>query len=700
MQKKRLLILAFSSLGSLFAQDLPQLRLLGQPEKSATEFVGANIVDVNGRTCAAIQVLSDLNGFSYDAYNQVVRVDDKPGRDMVYLQPEEQVLEILLSGYQPLKLILREIGIRLASREVWVIKISGEQKSAQIPIAILTNPGGARVTIDGIDRGQGEQHLVTAGAHTLQLDKPGYQTFETTLTADEKNALFRYELKKMDDINVQITSVPDQAMVYIDDVRVDATPVNSFFPAGRHVLRVEKEWYLPFEEVIDLQPPFFRETVKLQEDFGTLEVKSSPQTGLEVWLNNSRQAQLTPCIFNRLAPGSYTLKARSDLYETDEQTVSLKRGDRQMIVLLSSERFATLTITTRPGTAVYLNGKKQEQLQNIRLEPQIVVLRAELPKAPPLEKRLVLRRGEYQTVDLYPEIPAGTIQVSTVPLDAKIVLQGDSGEYYEGTGAKVFSGIPVGKYVLTVSHAGYTVFRDEIQLRADQKITQSVKLEVTKVIRTVTPYSHALFATYTQFPADIQTNSSYAENVQFPVRDIKVHSGYCLRLGMFFHDGEGSGAYGGDLGLLMVNEWRVLNANLNYLWIKNLVPGRLSFKIQVGGGLGLVADAIQDWQRPEGSYNDVIGRNSGDARAPHFATYALSVGPDIFLSSEFSLFLKVGYYGFAGAFTDYWLDNDYDSGDKNSDDRFFELKQEWLKYSAKSMGGMSFELGLSVWKRK
>ena len=116
MAQKSGVLFFFMIANILFSQDLPQLRLVGQPEKSATEFVGSNIVDVNGKVCAAIQVLSDLDGLQYDVYNQLKRVDRQPGRDMVYIQAEEQVLEILHSGYQPLKLVLLESGIRLASR--------------------------------------------------------------------------------------------------------------------------------------------------------------------------------------------------------------------------------------------------------------------------------------------------------------------------------------------------------------------------------------------------------------------------------------------------------------------------------------------------------------------------------------------------------------------------------------------------------
>ena len=78
-----LIVLFFISVAS--AQELPHLQIVGKPEKSDTDFVAKR--DANGRLCAAVQVISDMDGFLYDAYNGVVGVDAKPGKDMVFLQP-------------------------------------------------------------------------------------------------------------------------------------------------------------------------------------------------------------------------------------------------------------------------------------------------------------------------------------------------------------------------------------------------------------------------------------------------------------------------------------------------------------------------------------------------------------------------------------------------------------------------------------
>jgi len=151
----RLIIITFAILvitASLYAQS-SGLRIDGRPEKSLDEIVG--VKDANGRLCAAIQVVSNMEGFKYDSYNGVVKVDDRPGKDMVYLQPDERVLEIYLSGYGPLKIILSDIGIQLKSKDVWRIRVSAwrdvQPQIKEIQMAETTSPAPSE-RINGVKK--------------------------------------------------------------------------------------------------------------------------------------------------------------------------------------------------------------------------------------------------------------------------------------------------------------------------------------------------------------------------------------------------------------------------------------------------------------------------------------------------------------------------------------------------------------------
>ncbi|MCD6161273.1 MAG: PEGA domain-containing protein, partial [candidate division Zixibacteria bacterium] len=317
----------------LFAE-LSSLQIEGKPEKSSDEFISRR--DANGRICAAIQVLSDMEGFAYDSYNGIVGdIEHKPGMDIVFLQPSERVLQIFQTGYEPLKIILSEIGIQLNSKDVWKIRITSDKKLTELPVVIITKPSGALVFIDNKNMGTGEQFNIRKGNHQLKLVKDGYQPQIETISIDANNTLFKYTLQEIEDVDLMITSEPDSAMVYIDNVKFGTTPISDFYPAGKYPIRIEKEWYVAYEDYIDIQPPQTKENYKLNPDFGSIEITSSPQNDMDIYFNGVYQNVKTPHIFNQLRPGLYKVNARSQYYESNEIEVQLQRGKAEKVGLIS-----------------------------------------------------------------------------------------------------------------------------------------------------------------------------------------------------------------------------------------------------------------------------------------------------------------------------------------------------------------------------
>lgn len=475
MKYQYFLITFFLLISNLSAQ-LSELQIVGQPERLEAEIV--SVRDVNGRFCAAIQVISDMEGFSYDSYNGVVRVDDRPGKDMVFLSPDERVLEILHTGYTPIKIILSEIGIQLREKEVWKIQISGQRRMLNIPVAIITNPEGAEVVIDGESLGPVERITLSSGTHQLKLNKEGYESIIQTIVVDENNTLFKFDLQKVQEIPIEITTDPSGAEVYIDDMRFGTTPLSDFYFSGKHRIRIEKESYVLYEDMFEFTPPRFTQNIQLRPGFGSIRVVSEPETGLDIYINDELQKEQTPHTFDRLKPGIYRIKASSRLYQTNEDTVEIKGGETKEVVLQTEEQVAFLTIVTTPGATVYLNNEKIDKLENIRLEPMLARIRVEKPpKANPVERRFALQKGESRIIEIFPVIKTGTLQVAVVPFDASIELYGDAGEFFTAERSYVFQDIPIGKYRVKVSKEGYKTEEESLILEAGKKDKVSVTLK-------------------------------------------------------------------------------------------------------------------------------------------------------------------------------------------------------------------------------
>ena len=124
----------------LLSAQLSEMQIVGHPEPLSDVIVARR--DINGNFCAGIKIISEMDGFSYDSYNGIVgKIEDKPGEDLVYVSANERVLMVYHSGYEPLKIILQETGIRLKPRTVWQIKISGEAR--QLPVTFVVTPSDA-----------------------------------------------------------------------------------------------------------------------------------------------------------------------------------------------------------------------------------------------------------------------------------------------------------------------------------------------------------------------------------------------------------------------------------------------------------------------------------------------------------------------------------------------------------------------------
>jgi len=366
-------------------------------------------------------------------------------------------------GNRPLSINdLREIKPHNCRR--WVINI---------PIGIISEPSGAIVFIDGKEQGTGKQHTTTEGNHQLKLEKDGYQPLIEAIYVDANNTLFEYKLSEIEDVDLVINTVPTGAAVYIDNVMFGKTPVSDFYPAGKYPIRIEKEWYVTFEDYIEIQALQTKEDYSLNPDFGSIEVTSSPQSGMDIYFDGVAQNVKTPHTFNQLRPGLYKINARSQYYETNEVEVQLQRSKAEKVNLISEGNFAVLNVNTHELATVYLDGQIIKQLKNIRLQPSRINIEARMPKAEPVSKRLTLKKGDTLTVDLY---PAGTIQIVVDPFDAKIELKGDAGEYYTSEGKNIFSDVPVGKYELIAKADKHKTYTETFTLKADEKLKKSITL--------------------------------------------------------------------------------------------------------------------------------------------------------------------------------------------------------------------------------
>ena len=317
--KKILLLFILLSAQILYAQN--EMRVVGKGEFQPSELIDKSIRDANGEVCAGLIIVTDLTGMRYDSYNGIVKVNQNPGKDFLFLSPDERVVEIFCEGFASLKIVLSDYGIILRKGEVWKLKITGDKVSDLIPINIVVKPTDAQVYID--DKLQNNTAIqVSAGSHKIKIIKEGYQTIEENIAVAVGKTLFNYALSEIELVGVQISSVPNGAKIYINGLEKGETNKGLFLYPGVYQLRIIKSGYLDEEEKITVgsnkQNNF---TYNLEKNAGTLNISVTPSSAT-ILINKEKFTQKNI----ELAPGKYKIEISENGYYDQSETIEMELG--------------------------------------------------------------------------------------------------------------------------------------------------------------------------------------------------------------------------------------------------------------------------------------------------------------------------------------------------------------------------------------
>ena len=467
------LILSMLLIGSLNAQQLAQLRVLGKAQKSPDEFVAKR--DANGRYCAMIKVISDMEGFQYDAYNGVVAVEDQPGQDLVYLQPDERVLEIFHSGYEPLKLILSEYGIQLKPRQVWSIKISGVGKAANtLPVTFLVQPQDAQIEVDGVAAQHGKPIDLSPGRHQLKIYKEGYRPIEKEIQVSKSQVLFNFTLQEVQLQPVTIKSQPAGAQIYINGVLKGKTDYGFWLYPGDYQLKLSLPGYVEVNQTITVRENQNNEfSFTLLKNAGYLQVTLDPPDAQ--LLINGQAYQPTGKI--ALAPGAYQVVVTKNGYLEQRDEVQIKIGQTVTRHYTLTKNAATLQVQVSPANAqLLINKEDYSGRSSIELPPGTYKIEVLAKGFYPQSATIQLKRGQVIRKEFNLQQMLGSLRFSVTPVFANVRLMRNGRTVQSWQGLKLLKDLPVGEYLIEASANGYSTERKTITIRDKQTTSVEIKL--------------------------------------------------------------------------------------------------------------------------------------------------------------------------------------------------------------------------------
>ena len=241
--------------------------------------------------------------------------------------------------------------------------------------------------------------------------------------------------------------------------RRGVTPYQNLLPVGKYNYRLQKTLYLNSAGVVELVSGEQKQKInaKLEPNFGTIDVTSSPERGASVLLDEVETGKTTPCTFERLPVGEHTLTVSLEMYATATQKVAVKAGPPQSVNIVMRPAFAEVAVKSTPKGDIYINNVlKGNGEWKGRLISGLYNFEARLDKhISAIEQRTVVI-GQPLELTLQPIPLTGSLNVISYPIEATIRI---SGKDY-GTTPNTIKNLLIGDYTVELSLPGYaTRFR-------------------------------------------------------------------------------------------------------------------------------------------------------------------------------------------------------------------------------------------------
>ena len=467
-----MLLLLTTGIG-LYAQDLSQLRVTGKAEQLLNEIINKEVRDKNGELCAGLVILSDLTGLNYQSSLGIVKNNQSSGKDFLFLSPSERMVEVFCSGYEPLKLILNELGIKLKSGEVWQIKITGDKKGNLISIMINLTPADADLYIDEIKVENKGAIQIAQGKHNIRIEKYSYKTENDIINVSTEKIVFSYTLQPLRKYKFTIKTIPSGAKVFLNNIERDESDCQLFEIPGKYLIRLVKPGYLEKVEGIEVKENgenIF--TYTLLKNAGSFSIATEPSDA-QLYINgeirNERKLELKP--------GEYEIVVSRKGYFSKNENIVLKQGDQLIRQYKLEKNTTTLSIKVEPADAkIKIDNEMQTGKINFELIPGNHSIEIEKEGYNKLSDLVDIELNKPVTKEYRLVQKVGSLQLSVKPIEAEIELLKDGKNIEKGTGSQYYDNLPIGNYELKIKSNGYKSFTKKITITENANTEEKITL--------------------------------------------------------------------------------------------------------------------------------------------------------------------------------------------------------------------------------
>jgi hypothetical protein len=296
-------------------------------------------------------------------------------------------------------------------------------------LRVETQPTGARVSCDGIDRGLSPVTVenLDPGDHLVVTRLMGYEEGRKTIALQPSGTAAVSMALRASTGLVLIRSNPQGADVSEGDTSLGQTPLYvDDLTLGKHRLTFRLTRYT--EKNVELDIPDrtpIPVMVELSSDSATLNVESIP-AGATVSVNGVDKG-VTPVVLAGIPGGDAEVIIHADGFQPYSRKFKLSAGQREDLVVRLKELPVSLTIVSIPAKArIYIenqfSGEAPVERKNIQAGD--IRVRAEQAGYRPLARTITLKRGDTVTEEFRLEKDTGVLRVTTRPAGAEVSVDG------------------------------------------------------------------------------------------------------------------------------------------------------------------------------------------------------------------------------------------------------------------------------------
>lgn len=229
-------------------------------------------------------------------------------------------------------------------------------------LLVTSEPEGAEISLNGYTLGETPRlltTLLTKDFYIITLKKTGFLDNKIEVRFDGRRPLVRNVKLILNSGVANIMSDPEGAEVILNGISRGVTPVIvPEIPNGRMSLVLKKEGFKTVSQEIAINPGDKPNLHYALEPLpGRLNISSVPQ-GARFYINGEPRGN-GPISIGEIKPGTYTIKAEMDGFDSVLRDVTIENGATVNEEFKMVSNLAKLEIRTRPsGIEVEIDGRK------------------------------------------------------------------------------------------------------------------------------------------------------------------------------------------------------------------------------------------------------------------------------------------------------------------------------------------------------